>query len=76
MAYTNKFPVAAAVAVLFLVVTTTPQWTEAQNTDTNCTVGVPVVEHCYTTLTPSSSPSKECCTDLKAASETDLHNLQ
>lgn len=79
MAYTNKVPVAAAVAtaVLFLAVTIAPQWTEAKRTKTTqnaepvCALVIPeIVQNCY--LTTSLLPSEECCKDLKTASKTEV----
>ncbi|VVB12045.1 unnamed protein product [Arabis nemorensis] len=78
MAYTNKVSAAAAVttAVLFLMLTISPRWTQAQQLPSMPKINpvcafmdVPkTVQLCY--LSGNVVPSEECCNDLKSASTT------
>ncbi|CAH8315329.1 unnamed protein product [Eruca vesicaria subsp. sativa] len=70
MAYTTKNPAAAAVvtAVLVLAVMMAPRWTEAQLDAAVCTVLIAdITTECY--LTGTVTPSAECCSDLKSATD-------
>ncbi|KAF8092476.1 hypothetical protein N665_0413s0019 [Sinapis alba] len=68
MAYTNKI---SATVMLFLAVMMAPGWTEAQTMpklDPVCALLVTdTITKCY--LAGSLTPSEECCSDLKSATD-------
>ncbi|KFK28826.1 hypothetical protein AALP_AA7G054200 [Arabis alpina] len=82
MAYINKVP-AVATAVLFLMLTMAPRWTEAQqlpsmpNINPLCVfANVPkTVTLCYLSGTVIPSGDSECCKDLKSKSTPEVNCL-